>query len=91
MKIEIHLERTNPAAARVHLDGVDITKHVLADGFGVTLAQPGDQACVAMKLRPSILEITELLPDGAEFIVQAQPGDTALPRPDGDTPPAPPG
>lgn len=67
MKLDIHLERGNPTAARVLLDDQDITKYVLAEGFGVVLDDRNP--VVTLRLRPTVLNVTELLPDGTQLVV----------------------
>lgn len=57
-------------AARVLVDGVDITDAVLADGFGVEFEHDTRRAVVSMKLRADRLDLE--LPDS---IIDALAGD----------------
>lgn len=56
MKINLTLDRRNPARNRVVVDGHDIGRYIPADGLHVDTSQPGEPR-VTITLRPDLLEI----------------------------------
>ena len=55
----MHMTITFPTdgTPRVEIDGVDISRHILRDGFSITPGEPIGQALVHMTLRPPTLVV----------------------------------
>lgn len=76
--MHMHLEFHRGGEAKLILDDVDITKHVLADGFGFDFDPSTRGAVVSMKLRPSKLTVEGDLKDVPESVRLLV--DSALPE-----------
>jgi len=58
MRVELHLERGRPTENRLVVDGLDITRHVVARSIRLDITDGSSPALLTFTLMPKELELT---------------------------------